>query len=250
MIKIITTSWDDGNKLDLKLLDLLNKYNLKGTFYIPKNSELKSLTDQEIELIAETQELGAHTLTHPDLTKLSSDEEISQEIKGSKDFLEQLTGKEIKMFAYPAGKFDLRTKQAVKEAGFIAARVTKQFEFNISQAKFEFATTLHVYHSNFRKRNKNPHHYSKFLFQPLQNSFSQILKLKLPKKSFFSWLNLSQALFDCFLVKGKIYHLWGHSWEIEKYGMWDDLENLCRYVSHRQDCLYLNNSQTLEISKE
>ena len=31
---IVTTSWDDGNKLDLKLAALLDKYGLVGTFYI------------------------------------------------------------------------------------------------------------------------------------------------------------------------------------------------------------------------
>lgn len=248
MKKIVTTSWDDGNKLDLKLLNLLSRYNLKGTFYIPKNFELKSLTDQEIKLIAETQELGAHTLNHPDLTSLSSNEEIKEEIKESKDFLEQLVGQEIKMFAYPGGKFDLRTKQAVKEAGFIAARVARQFEFNISQDKFEFAATIHVYPHPFRKRNKNHYHFSRFLLQPLQNNFSQILKFKLPKKSFFNWFNLSQALFDYFLVKGEVYHLWGHSWEIEKYGMWNDLEKIFKYISQRSDCQYLTNSEAIEIN--
>jgi len=248
MKRIVTTSWDDGNKLDLKLLNLLNKYNLKGTFYIPKSSELKSLTDQEIKLIAETQEIGAHTLTHSDLTKLSSAEEISKEIKGSKDFLEQLVGKEIKMFAYPGGKFDSRAKQAAQKAGFIAARITKQFEFSISQDKFEFATTIQVYPYPFRKRDENHYHLSRFLFQPLQNSFFQILKFKLPKKSFFSWPNLSQALFDYFLAEGGIYHLWGHSWEIEKYNMWNDLEEIFKYVSQRPNCQYLTNSETAELN--
>ena len=37
-MKIITTSWDDGHPLDFKLAELLNKYNLKGTFYIPRSN--------------------------------------------------------------------------------------------------------------------------------------------------------------------------------------------------------------------
>jgi hypothetical protein len=31
---IVTISWDDGQKLDLKFTNLLKKYGLKGTFYI------------------------------------------------------------------------------------------------------------------------------------------------------------------------------------------------------------------------
>ena len=34
---IVTTSWDDGQKVDLKLAKLLIKYDVKGTFYITKS---------------------------------------------------------------------------------------------------------------------------------------------------------------------------------------------------------------------
>ncbi len=34
MKKIVTTSWDDGHKLDLKLAHLLQKYNMPATFYV------------------------------------------------------------------------------------------------------------------------------------------------------------------------------------------------------------------------
>ena len=36
MKTLITTSWDDGNKLDIKVAELLDKYGMKGTFYIAK----------------------------------------------------------------------------------------------------------------------------------------------------------------------------------------------------------------------
>ena len=49
---IVTTSWDDGHKLDLKLAKLLKKYGIGGTFYIsPKNREFREedlLLDEEI----------------------------------------------------------------------------------------------------------------------------------------------------------------------------------------------------------
>ena len=33
----ITTSWDDGHTLDLRLADLLDKYDLRGTFYVARD---------------------------------------------------------------------------------------------------------------------------------------------------------------------------------------------------------------------
>ena len=68
----------------------------------------------------------------------------------------------------------------------------------------------------------------------------------LPVSSFFSWANLAKNLFDYTLKNGKIYHLFGHSWEIEKYGMWQELEEVFKYIAGRPNISYLNNSQTLE----
>src|SRR3989338_11510837 len=100
---IVTTSWDDGNKLDLKLLGLLEKYNLKGIFYPAKGSRYFSLSEQELKEIAKNQEVGAHTLSHPHLTKLD-ESEAKKEIFASKNYLENFLGREIKMFCYPYGE--------------------------------------------------------------------------------------------------------------------------------------------------
>ena len=242
---IITTSWDDGHKMDLKLLSLLNKYNLKGTFYIPKNCEFKSLTNDEIKEINKSQEIGAHSLSHLDLTKLSLSQ-AKKEIGGSKNYLENLLNKQVKMFCYPKGKFNSQVKDLVKNAGFLGARTTQEFHFNRSSDFFELGTTIHIYPFPLRKRGKNHYHISRVLFQPLQQKFSKILKLGLPIVSFFSWQNLAKCLFDYALRKGDIYHLWGHSWEIEKYNMWNDLEKIFKYISNRKNCVYLTNREVLQ----
>ena len=47
---IVTTSWDDGSIQDLKLGELLMKYGIKGTFYIPRSS--KRITPmQKVDLL-------------------------------------------------------------------------------------------------------------------------------------------------------------------------------------------------------
>ncbi len=61
-----TTSWDDGHKLDLKLSELLAKYNIAGTFYIAKDFQGR-MTDEDIIKISKNNEIGAHTITHPNL---------------------------------------------------------------------------------------------------------------------------------------------------------------------------------------
>jgi peptidoglycan/xylan/chitin deacetylase (PgdA/CDA1 family) len=55
-------------------------------------------------------ELGAHTLTHPDLTKLSRPQ-IELELGDSKKRIEDRTGAEVASFAYPFGRYDDRSRE-------------------------------------------------------------------------------------------------------------------------------------------
>ena len=89
----VTTSWDDGHILDLKLAKLLKKYNLNGTFYVsPHNREFDEsdlLSVRDIVTISKDFEIGAHTQTHLDLTRISP-EQAREEIIGSKQYLEKI----------------------------------------------------------------------------------------------------------------------------------------------------------------
>jgi len=67
---IVTTSWDDGNVLDVRLAALLDKYGVKGTFYIAPNKQNR-LSNDEIIAISNKHEIGAHTMDHPLLTEIS-----------------------------------------------------------------------------------------------------------------------------------------------------------------------------------
>lgn len=69
-------------------------------------------------------EVGAHTVTHPFLSKLSVSFQ-QQEIKQSKVNLEELIDAEISSFAYPHGNYNEITIDLVREAGFASACSTK-----------------------------------------------------------------------------------------------------------------------------
>ena len=81
---------------------------------------VRALADQGIEV-------GAHTITHPILTKLS-DEQARYEIGESKRQLEAITGAPVRYFAYPNGKvgmdFDQRHVEMARTLGFEAAFTT------------------------------------------------------------------------------------------------------------------------------
>jgi peptidoglycan/xylan/chitin deacetylase (PgdA/CDA1 family) len=57
---------------------------------------------------------GAHTLTHPDLTRLPA-EHARQEIIASKEIIQDALGKPVHSFAYPYGRYDEQSRRIVKE---------------------------------------------------------------------------------------------------------------------------------------
>jgi peptidoglycan/xylan/chitin deacetylase (PgdA/CDA1 family) len=79
--------------------------------------------NQAAEMAEHGIELGAHTLTHPTLPELDA-ESLRREIEGSRDLIEERTGRRPATFCYPRGRFDTRVKEAVREAGFDLACTT------------------------------------------------------------------------------------------------------------------------------
>lgn len=89
--------------------------------------ELMLTREMVLALSRQGIEIGAHTITHPILTSIG-DESARYEIEAGKRELEDITGKPVRLFAYPNGKpnmdFDERHVLMAKEAGFTAAFTT------------------------------------------------------------------------------------------------------------------------------
>jgi len=219
MKKIVTTSWDDGHKLDLKLARLLQKYNLAATFYIsPANREFSRsdlLSEQEIQTLSESFEIGGHTLHHPNLAQVPLNFAVDN-IKAGKDMLESIIGRKLKSFAYPYGAYTEQVQKAVLDLGFVVARTTKRFSVESSREYSALPTTVHVY-----------------------THLSDIIQL--PKYRMIQWQKFAWYFFDQTMENGGVFHLWGHSWEVNKYNQWKSLEAVFEYISNREDVAYINN---------
>ncbi len=68
--------------------------------------------------------IGAHTLTHPDLTRSSRDV-LENELRRSKLLLERRLGRPVVHFAYPYGSYGDRERRAVIAAGYASATSTR-----------------------------------------------------------------------------------------------------------------------------
>jgi len=78
-----------------------------------------------IEISRNGVQIGSHTKTHPELTRLSAGEQ-NEEISASKKDLEEQLKYPIDTFCYPGGDHDEQVKKAVKKAGYRNAITTQR----------------------------------------------------------------------------------------------------------------------------
>jgi hypothetical protein len=59
------------------------------------------------------------------------------------------------------------------------------------------------------------------------------------------WTRLARIQFDRMLVNGSgVFHLWGHSWELEEYQQWDRLDSFLAYIAgHRGELKIASSSE-------
>ncbi|MBI5079620.1 polysaccharide deacetylase family protein [Candidatus Wolfebacteria bacterium] len=248
-----TTSWDDGSVNDLKLSKLLGELGVKGTFYIPKDfidENVKRsfygrrLSAEEIKTISLTQDIGAHSLSHGDLTRLS-DAELQKEILGSREFLEEIIGKKIELFSFPYGKFDGRVVSALKAAGYIGARTTQTLNFKIPEKTFIFGPSISCASFPFNKINAQKN--NKRLFEQIKNYGGKLFSLPLLIRHMYSWQPFARSSLKHALKRGNYFHLCGHSWELERYGLWKELKSFLEFAVSQKGIKFITNSEMARL---
>jgi peptidoglycan/xylan/chitin deacetylase (PgdA/CDA1 family) len=99
---------------------LRRQYGFENCKEYPPDERL-ALNLNEINLMKNFVDFQSHTRFHPILTTCS-DTECKEEIKGSKEEIERLTGNDCCHFAYPNGDYTLREIEYLKQAGYKSAR--------------------------------------------------------------------------------------------------------------------------------
>ena len=60
-----------------------------------------------------------------------------------------------------------------------------------------------------------------------------------------NWLSVAKSLFIESQNQGGEFHLWGHSSEVEKLNMWDDLESFFAFIANQSDVDAVVNSKLI-----
>lgn len=240
-----TTSWDDGYALDLPLAEMLSKHGCKGTFYaapVAQHGE-RMLSEKDLRELSATMEIGAHSMTHPKLAHIPL-ADAEREIRDSKQWIETVTGQSCDMFCYPKGNHDDAVKKAVKDAGFAGARTVQQFHFDVPDP-YAMPTSLHVYPFPWRAAYRTWWH----AFDPLSGLRTHrktLDALGIAWQDRTSWLSLAKALFTRALENDEpVFHLWGHSAEVKRLGMWADLDSFLAFVRTHENVECVTNARLL-----
>lgn len=134
--RVVAITFDDGLRDFLTgAMPILQRHGLAATLYVVAglvgrtSRWLADLGEGARPMLDWTElrdiaaagiEIGAHSLTHPELDVLSR-KRATEEIAGSKAVLEDALGRPVLSFAYPHGYSSRQTREIVRQAGFGSA---------------------------------------------------------------------------------------------------------------------------------
>jgi peptidoglycan/xylan/chitin deacetylase (PgdA/CDA1 family) len=189
----IAITFDDGYKsVVTNALPIMEKFNISATIFVLGDFEnnygqlrntLPLLTSKEIiDLKNKKFEIGFHTKTHRNLTKIDYVDLRNETFKG-KMLLEQKIQHKLKYFAYPEGAYNNDVKKAVAKSGFtfaftVNAGILKQGNDKFTLQRYCIGPDSDI--NNF-----------KTLITPLGIKFSRLL---------FNMYNLKKTLKDFFKI--------------------------------------------------
>lgn len=239
---ILTTSWDDGHPLDLRIAEMLARHGIAGTFYVPRQAPCGTMSPAQLRELASGFEIGAHTLRHEKLTTLSPPRS-RQEIAGSKHWVEDQTGLPCRMFCPPSGRFSRLHVGVIQEAGFLGLRSVEL----VSLARPHPANGVWIMPTSVQACDHHPRTYLRnFVKRAAVQNLWWYMRHGWDK----NWPRLASRLLDRLAQDGGVFHLWGHSWEIERGGQWQRLDEVLRWMgSHLQSGRTLTNGLICELAE-
>lgn len=225
--KAVTFSYDDGVTQDIRLIELLNKYDLKCTFNL--NSELLGtkgilvgdnlrvahykIHPEDVKYVYDGHEVAAHTLTHPNLIQLD-EAEIIRQVRQDQENLSALVQYDVIGMAYPCG--------GVNNDDRVADIIQKNTD--IRYCRTITSTGNFEPQSNLYRFNPSAHHMDNW--DRLMEMGREFVELKTETP--------------------KIFYIWGHSYEMDYApDAWVRLEEFFNLISKKDDIFYGTNAQVL-----
>ncbi|MBQ7912888.1 MAG: polysaccharide deacetylase family protein [Clostridia bacterium] len=216
--KAVTLSYDDGVAQDKRLVQIMQKNGLKGTFNInsgllPKESGWHMTAAEALELYTNSgMEVAVHGQYHLSLANVDS-AVATNDVLQDRLALENLFGCLVKGMAYANGSYNDEVVGILKTCGIEYARtVTSTEDFELPE--------------DWLRLNPTCHHKNRKLME-LVKAFLEVQPdpLRLQKYT------------------PKLFYLWGHSYEFDGDGNWDVIEEFAEAIGNREDIWYATNGE-------
>jgi len=234
--KYFTLSIDDGVTQDLKIIEILKKYNMYGcTFNIntglcganwkwvgdhigrPDVTHLR-FTEEELRGgIYNGFDVVVHTLTHPSLSMFDNDpNSIRKEICEDAENILSITGKKPIGMAWPGGDTEYTEK-------------TIRLVLEHTDIRYARATT------------------------PTNNfNFPDYFMKWMPTCSFSdnNCLDLAEQFISAECNDNMLFYVWGHGYELDIYHSYDKFEKLVKLMTNSKDIIYVTNTEFYHLFKD
>lgn len=219
--KAVTLSYDDGVVYDRKLIEIMDKNGLKGTFNISsgrfgKEPGGRRLTKEEAyELYANSpHEVAVHGFRHLSLAEVEQSVAVRDVIKDREE-LEEMFGRVIKGMAYANGSFDDKVVETLKTCGISYSRtVVSTEDFAVPEDWLRMPATCH--HNNPR-------------LMELAKRFVEAGNGR-----------------NYWVTTPLLFYLWGHSYEFNDNDNWEIIEEFAEYIGNREEIWYATNGEIYE----
>lgn len=101
------------------ILDVLDKYNVKATFFVMGKWVVypKGNVEKLQEIYNRGHEIGNHSYVHPDFAKVGK-ERMVEEVTKTEDIIKQTIGIKTELFRFPSGSYSDNGINVIKELGY------------------------------------------------------------------------------------------------------------------------------------
>ena len=224
-LRALTFSYDDGVKQDRRLIEIMQKNGIKGTFNINSGryAEVSGCSGNRLTLdeckdlyLNSGMEVAVHGYKHSKILEYDSAMQVYEILK-DRELLEKEFGGIIKGMAYAYGDYDSNIVEILKSCGIKYARTTVSTEnLNVPIDWLRLPATCH--HKN----------------EKLFNLLEEFLKPDDEKH---------------IARNPRLFYLWGHSYEFDNDNNWERIEEFCEKVGNRDDVWYATNMEIYDYVK-
>lgn len=220
--RAVTVSYDDGIIYDKRLIEILDKNGLKGTFNLTSGhfgkGKLCLSEEQAVELYANSgHEVAIHGKKHLSLAEVP-DAVATQDVIGDRVALENMFNRVIGGMAYANGSWNDRVVDILKKCGIEYARTTvKSEKFELPDDWLQWAPTCHHSHPRLME---------------LVDEF------------------LTDGTYLYYWAQSpRVFFLWGHSYEFNDNDNWNVIEEFAEHIGNREDIWYATNGEICRYVK-